>query len=123
MSATRNWLRWVLPVVAVLGLWVAYRHWELGQWLTLDQLKASRDTLASLYAAHPVQTALGFFGVYVLAVALSFPGASILTLAAGAMFGLGLGLLLVSFASSVGALLAFWVSRYMLRDFVKQRSG
>jgi pyruvate/2-oxoglutarate dehydrogenase complex dihydrolipoamide dehydrogenase (E3) component/uncharacterized membrane protein YdjX (TVP38/TMEM64 family) len=123
MSATRNWLRWVLPVVAVLGLWVAYRHWELGQWLTLDQLKASRDTLASLYAAHPVQTALGFFGVYVLAVALSFPGASILTLAAGAMFGLGLGLLLVSFASSVGALLAFWVSRYMLRDFVKQRFG
>lgn len=123
MSATRNWLRWVILFVAVLGLWAAYRHWELGQWLTLDQLKASRDTLASLYAAHPVQTALGFFGVYVLAAALSFPGASILTLAAGAMFGLGLGLLLVSFASSVGALLAFWVSRYMLRDFVKQRFG
>lgn len=123
MSATRNWLRWVLLFVAVLGLWAAYRHWELGQWLTLDQLKASRDTLASLYAARPVQTALGFFGVYVLAAALSFPGASILTLAAGAMFGLGLGLLLVSFASSVGALLAFWVSRYMLRDFVKQRFG
>lgn len=123
MSATRNWLRWVLLFLAVLGLWAAYRHWDLGQWLTLDQLKASRDTLASLYAAHPVQTALGFFGVYVLAAALSFPGASILTLAAGAMFGLGLGLLLVSFASSVGALLAFWVSRYMLRDFVKQRFG
>lgn len=123
MSATRNWLRWVLLFLAVLGLWAAYRHWDLGQWLTLDQLKTSRDTLASLYAAHPVQTALGFFGVYVLAAALSFPGASILTLAAGAMFGLGLGLLLVSFASSVGALLAFWVSRYMLRDFVKQRFG
>ena len=123
MSATRNWLRWVFLFVAVLGLWAAYRHWELGQWLTLDQLKASRDTLASLYAARPVQTALSFFGVYVLAAALSFPGASILTLAAGAMFGLGLGLLLVSFASSVGALLAFWVSRYMLRDFVKQQFG
>ena len=123
MSATRNWLRWVLLFLAVLGLWAAYRHWDLGQWLTLDQLKTSRDTLASLYAAHPVQTALGFFGVYVLAAALSFPGASILTLAAGAMFGLGLGLLLVSFASSVGALLAFWVSRYMLRDFVQQQFG
>ena len=123
MSATRSRLRWVLLFVAVLGLWAVYRHWDLGQWLTLDQLKASRATLASLYAAHPVQTALGFFGVYVLATALSFPGASILTLAAGAMFGLGLGLLLVSFASSVGALLAFWVSRYMLRDFVTQRFG
>ena len=123
MRATRSRLRWVLLFVAVLGLWAAYRHWDLDQWLTLDQLKASRATLASLYAAHPVQTALGFFGVYVLATALSFPGASILTLAAGAMFGLGLGLLLVSFASSVGALLAFWVSRYMLRDFVTQRFG
>ena len=123
MSATRRRLRWVLLFVAVLGLWAAYRHWDLGQWLTLDQLKASRATLASLYAAHPLQTALGFFGVYVLATALSFPGASILTLAAGAMFGLGLGLLLVSFASSVGALLAFWVSRYMLRDFVTQQFG
>jgi pyruvate/2-oxoglutarate dehydrogenase complex dihydrolipoamide dehydrogenase (E3) component/uncharacterized membrane protein YdjX (TVP38/TMEM64 family) len=116
-------LRWLILLLAVLGLWAAYRHWDLGQWLTLDQLKASRDTLANLYAAHPVQTALGFFGVYVLAAALSFPGASILTLAAGAMFGLGVGLLLVSFASSVGALLAFWVSRYMLRDFVEQRFG
>lgn len=121
MSTPRRWMRWFVLLMAVLGLWAAYRHWDLGQWLTLDQLKASRDTLANLYAAHPVQTALGFFGVYVLAAALSFPGASILTLAAGAMFGLGLGLLLVSFASSVGALLAFWVSRYMLRDFVQQR--
>ena len=123
MSAPRRGLRWLILLLAVLGLWAAYRHWDLGQWLTLDQLKASRDTLANLYAAHPVQTALGFFGVYVLAAALSFPGASILTLAAGAMFGLGVGLLLVSFASSVGALLAFWVSRYMLRDFVEQRFG
>jgi pyruvate/2-oxoglutarate dehydrogenase complex dihydrolipoamide dehydrogenase (E3) component/uncharacterized membrane protein YdjX (TVP38/TMEM64 family) len=116
-------MRWFVLLLAVLGLWAAYRHWDLGQWLTLDQLKASRDTLANLYAAHPVQTALVFFGVYVLGAALSFPGASILTLAAGAMFGLGFGLLLVSFASSVGALLAFWVSRYMLRDFVQQRFG
>ena len=121
MSVSRRWRRWLFLLLAVLGLWAAYLQWDLGQWLTLDQLKASRDTLASLYAEHPVRTALAFFGVYVLAAALSFPGAAILTLAGGAMFGWALGLLLVSFASSLGALLAFWVSRYMLRDVIQQR--
>jgi pyruvate/2-oxoglutarate dehydrogenase complex dihydrolipoamide dehydrogenase (E3) component/uncharacterized membrane protein YdjX (TVP38/TMEM64 family) len=123
MRALPGWSRWLMVLLAVLGLWAAYRQWDLGQWLTLEQLKASRDTLARLYAAHPVPTALAFFGVYVLAAALSIPGAVILTLAAGALFGWGLGLVLVSFASSVGALLAFWVSRYLLRDFVAQRFG
>jgi pyruvate/2-oxoglutarate dehydrogenase complex dihydrolipoamide dehydrogenase (E3) component/uncharacterized membrane protein YdjX (TVP38/TMEM64 family) len=123
MKTFPRWARWLVLSLVVLGLWAAYRHWDLGQWLTLEQLKSSRDTLASLYADHPVRTALAFFGVYVLAAALSFPGASILTLAAGAMFGWAVGLLLVSFASSVGALLAFWVSRYLLRDFIQQRFG
>ncbi len=123
MRTLPGWSRWLLVLLAVLGLWAAYRQWDLGQWLTLEQLKASRDTLARLYAAHPVPTALAFFGVYVLAAALSIPGAVILTLAAGALFGWGLGLVLVSFASSVGALLAFWVSRYLLRGWVAQRFG
>ncbi len=123
MSASGSWVRWLVLLLALLGLWLAYWHWDLGQWLTLERLKAGRDTLISLYADQPVQTALTFFGVYVLAAALSFPGASILTLAAGAMFGWAMGLLLVSFASSLGALLAFWVSRYMLRDVIEQRFG
>lgn len=123
MGAWRGWVRWLLVGLAALGLWAAYRHWDLGQWLTLEQLKASRDTLTRVYAAHPVPTALAFFGVYVLAAALSIPGALILTMAAGALFGWGLGLVLVSFASSVGALLAFWVSRYLLRGFMEQRFG
>ena len=123
MRAHRNWIRWLCLVLAILGLWAAYRHWDLGQWLTLERLKASRDMLLGLYADRPVHTALAFFAIYVLATALSFPGASILTLAAGAIFGWAMGLLLVSFASSVGALLAFWVSRYLLRDFIAQRFG
>ncbi len=123
MRALPGWSRWLLVGLAALGLWAAYRQWDLGQWLTLEQLKASRDTLARLYAAHPVPTALAFFGVYVLAAALSIPGAVILSLAAGALFGWGLGLVLVSFASSLGALLAFWVSRYLLRGFMEQRFG
>ena len=123
MSPPRRLARWLVLLLALLGLWLAYWYWDLGQWLTLEQLKASRDALISLYADQPVKTALTFFGVYVLAAALSFPGASILTLAAGAMFGWAMGLLLVSFASSLGALLAFWVSRYLLRDVIEKRFG
>ena len=123
MSPARRWARWLVVLLALFGLWLAYWYWDLGQWLTLEQLKASRDALISLYADQPVKTALTFFGVYVLAAALSFPGASILTLAAGAMFGWAMGLLLVSFASSLGALLAFWASRYLLRDVIEKRFG
>ena len=123
MSPPRRLARWLVLLLALLGLWLAYWYWDLGQWLTLEQLKASRDALISLYADQPVKTALTFFGVYVLAAALSFPGASILTLAAGAMFGWAMGLLLVSFASSLGALLAFWASRYLLRDVIEKRFG
>ena len=123
MSPPRRLARWLVLLLALLGLWLAYWYWDLGQWLTLEQLKASRDALISLYADQPVKTALTFFGVYVLAAALSFPGASILTLAAGAIFGWAMGLLLVSFASSLGALLAFWASRYLLRDVIEKRFG
>ena len=123
MAIRRSWARWGLVALAAVGVVLAYQQLGLGQWLTLEQLKASRDTLTGIYNTHPAQTVLGFFGLYVLATALSFPGASILTLAAGAMFGLGLGLVVVSFASSIGALLAFWVSRYLLRDTIQLRFG
>ncbi len=114
---------WVVAGIAAFGAVVLYRHFELGQLLTLDNLKASRDALVGRYQAQPLATALIFFGVYVVATALSIPGATVLTLAAGAIFGLGTGLLVVSFASSIGALLAFLVSRYLLRDVVQARFG
>ncbi|MEN9886342.1 MAG: hypothetical protein RL758_920, partial [Pseudomonadota bacterium] len=111
-----------LAVIAALVLLVAlYQHFDLGRWLTLDSLKSSRDGLQALYQERPVVVLLAYFGLYVLATALSFPGASVLTLAAGALFGFWLGLLLVSFASSLGALLAFLASRYLLRDAVQSR--
>ena len=100
-----------------------YRHGELARLLTLEQLQSSHAALLGAYEARPLITLLAFFGVYVLAAALSIPGAVILTLAAGAIFGLGLGLLVVSFASSLGALLAFLASRYLLRDLVQARLG
>jgi pyruvate/2-oxoglutarate dehydrogenase complex dihydrolipoamide dehydrogenase (E3) component/uncharacterized membrane protein YdjX (TVP38/TMEM64 family) len=108
--------------VALVAVW-AWQHVGLGALLTLDNLKASRDALQAQVLAAPLATAAVFFAVYVAAAALSIPGAVILTLAAGAMFGLGWGLLLVSFASSLGALLAFLVARYLLRDGIQARFG
>lgn len=108
--------------LALVGVW-AWNHFDVGSLLTLDHLKASRDALQGHVQARPLVTGLVFFGVYVAAAALSIPGALILTLAAGAMFGLGWGLVLVSFASSLGALLAFWVARYVLRDAIASRFG
>ena len=108
--------------VALVAVW-AWQHFGLGALLTLDNLKASRDALQAQVQARPLATAAVFFAVYVAATALSIPGALVLTLAAGAMFGLGWGLLLVSFASSLGALLAFLVARYLLRDGIQARFG
>jgi pyruvate/2-oxoglutarate dehydrogenase complex dihydrolipoamide dehydrogenase (E3) component/uncharacterized membrane protein YdjX (TVP38/TMEM64 family) len=106
----------------VAAVW-AWQHFGLGSLLTLDQLKASRDALVGAYQARPVATAAAYFAVYVVATALSVPGAVVLTLAAGAVFGLGAGFVLVSFASSLGALLAFLAARYLLRDVVQARFG
>ncbi len=123
MAAAPRRSTWIVVAVAVLGLVVAYHQLGLGRWLTLEQLKASRDALAGAYQANPLTTLAAFFGLYVAATALSLPGAFILTLAAGALFGLGVALVVVSFASSLGALLAFLVARYLLREVVQQRFG
>ena len=109
--------------IVLVALVALYLHFDLGRLLTLDQLKTSRDALVGAYQSQPGFTLLAFFGTYVLATALSIPGALVLTLAAGAMFGLGVGLVVVSFASSLGALLAFLVSRYLLRDRLQARFG
>ena len=123
MAAPSKKMMWLGAGLAALAAVLLYRHYDLGRLLTLDQLKASRDALVGAYELQPLRTLLLFFGVYVAATALSIPGALILTLAAGAMFGLWTGLLVVSFASSLGALLAFLVSRYLLRDMVQARFG
>lgn len=110
---------WVAAAVLLLALLWAWSAFDLGSLLTLDRLKASRDALQARVQAQPLASAAAFFGLYVLATALSVPGAVVLTLAAGALFGLGWGLLIVSFASSLGALLAFLAARHLLRDTVQ----
>ncbi|GHB77497.1 pyridine nucleotide-disulfide oxidoreductase [Psychrosphaera saromensis] len=108
----------LLIAAAAIGL---FFHFDLHQLLTLDGLKGSMDQFNDYKAQSPLLVIGGFFLLYVLVTALSLPGAAILTLAAGALFGLGEGLLIVSFASTIGATLAFLVSRYLLRNYIKQR--
>lgn len=91
--------------------------------LTLSHLQASRAELLALYAASPVRVLAGFFAAYVAVTALSLPGAVIMTLAAGALFGLGVGTVLVSFASSLGATLAFLAARHVMADWVEKKFG
>ncbi len=113
-----------LLIVGVAALLVlGFFAFDLNQYLTLDGIKASLGDFERKRAASPVLAALAFFGVYALVTALSLPGALLLTLTAGALFGLTLGTVVVSFASSVGATLAFLTSRYLLRDAVQRRFG
>ena len=101
----------------------AFFVFDLGAYLTLDSLKARQADLATLLDNRPLHIVGGFFLLYVATTALSLPGAAILTLAAGAIFGLWHGTLIVSFASAIGASLAFLSSRFVLRDWVKARFG
>ena len=111
--------------IALLGVIVAaifsFFYFDLNSYLTLQGMKDSLDTFQSQIAQNPVLSMGVFFAIYVAVTALSLPGAAILTLAAGALFGLVQGLVIVSFASSVGATLAFLVSRFILRDTVRNK--
>jgi pyruvate/2-oxoglutarate dehydrogenase complex dihydrolipoamide dehydrogenase (E3) component/uncharacterized membrane protein YdjX (TVP38/TMEM64 family) len=113
-----------LAVVAAVAVLVTlYFALDLGRFFSLDALKAQQATIEAYRAANPWLAAAMFFAVYVAVTALSLPGAAIMTLAGGAVFGLLWGMVLVSFASSLGALLAFLAARFLLRDWVKQRFG
>ena len=109
----------LLVIAALIALWAS----GVTELLTFDQLQAKRAALSNWATQHFWFAFATFFGVYVVVTALSIPGASIMTLAAGAVFGLATGTLIVSFASSVGATLAMLASRFLLRDAIQRRFG
>ncbi|MGA8261905.1 MAG: FAD-dependent oxidoreductase [Arenicellales bacterium] len=101
----------------------AFFYFHLGQHLNMEALKARQHDIDAYYRAHPLRTIAAYFVVYVAMAALSLPGAVWLTLAGGAIFGLWVGTVVVSFASSIGATLAFLAARFLLRDWVQGRFG
>jgi pyruvate/2-oxoglutarate dehydrogenase complex dihydrolipoamide dehydrogenase (E3) component/uncharacterized membrane protein YdjX (TVP38/TMEM64 family) len=113
----------ILLVLFIVVLVVNFFAFDFGNYLTLESLKQNQSDFAALKEQSPWQVAAVGFTLYVIAAALSLPGALVMTLAMGALFGLVMGTLLVSFASSIGATLAFLASRFLLRDAVQQRFG
>jgi len=101
----------------------AFFVFDLGQYLNLQTLKDQQEAIRRFHANSPLLSVSVYFLIYVATTALSLPGAALLTLAGGAVFGLLWGTLIVSFASTIGATLAFLISRFLLRDWVAQRFG
>lgn len=110
-------------VLVLLGAIVAYFLFDLGQILSLENFKASQADIVAAKDVNPVLYIAGFFILYVAVTGLSIPGAAIMTLIAGALFGVVVGTIIVSFASTLGASLAFLSARFLLREWVQGKFG
>lgn len=113
----------IIIVVIIIGLIAAFKFFDLGQYLSFSYLKESRDTLVALYEKHTALVIAAYFFIYVVTTSLSLPGASPLTIVGGAVMGFWVATLVVSFASTIGATLACFFSRFLLRDWVQNKIG
>jgi len=120
-SSRRQTVLRVVLLALVLVLVGAFFLFDLGRYLDLAFLKDAHGSAVALVHERPFVSTLAFFAAYVLVTALSLPGAAVMTLAGGAVFGLGWGLVIVSFASTVGATLAMLISRRVLGDLVQRK--
>lgn len=111
----------IFVVIVIAG--AAFVYCDLGRYFTLAYIKASQEKFQALYLSHPFLVLAAYMGIYITVTALSLPGAVVLTLAGGALFGLVVGTVVVSFASTIGATLACLVSRFLLREWVQNTFG
>ncbi len=111
----------ILSIVAILI--ALYFLLDLGQYLNLQYIKDSRHKFQALYDTHKLTVIAAYALIYIIVTSLSLPGAAVMTLAGGALFGIVTGTVIVSFSSTIGATLAFLVSRFVLRDWVQSRFG
>lgn len=102
---------------------ILFKVFDLQQYLSLDYIKARQESFTALYHARPLPVIAAYMLIYIVVTALSLPGAAVMTLAGGALFGLVTGTIAVSFASTIGATLACIASRYLLRDWVQKKFG
>ena len=123
MKIKNNLIPKLVGIAVVVALLGGFKVFELERYFSLSYLKASKDAFAALYAEHRFGMIAVYMLIYILATALSVPGAAALTLGGGALFGLVVGTVIVSFASTIGATLACFVSRFILRDWVQNKFG
>jgi uncharacterized membrane protein YdjX (TVP38/TMEM64 family) len=110
-------------LILIVAALFSFFYFDLGQYLTLDSMKEQRNQLLALYTNNPLATIFIYMGIYIAVTALSLPGAAVMTLVGGAIFGVLLGTVVVSFASTIGATLAFLFARFLLRDWVQKKFG
>ncbi|HEX5486529.1 MAG TPA: FAD-dependent oxidoreductase [Limnobacter sp.] len=113
----------LIILVAIAAIFLAAHYFGIDSYLTLDGLKQGVNQLQTLNATQPWLVVAIFSAIYIVLTAVSFPGAAVMTLGAGALFGVVGGTIVVSFASTIGATLAFLASRYLLRDYVESKFG
>jgi len=122
MKRAPNHLK-IIIALAMTVLAAVFFLLDFDRFLTFEYLKSSRLAMESFYAGHKTAAIMGYMAAYILVAALSLPGAAVMTLAGGSVFGFWIGLAVVSFASSIGATLAFWAARFLFKDFVSRRFG
>ena len=116
-------LKKAFVILGIVLFVVIFKITNLGEYLTLSYIKESQLQFASIYANHEFLVLGIYMLIYILVTALSLPGATVLTLFGGALFGLTVGFIAVSFASTIGATLAAFVSRFLLREWVQGKFG
>ena len=121
--AKKNPYQKLIVVALLASVIIIFFSFDLSHYLSFSYLKDNQLQFNDYYQANPLFVSLGFFIIYIVSVTFSVPGATLLTLLGGAIFGFVWGLILISFASSIGATLAFLVSRFLLRDSIQNRFG
>ena len=119
-SSNRGKIVILLLFAAAIG---AFFYFDLGRYLSLEALKSNRDALLAFTDQHFAWAVALYVAIYCVVVAVSLPGAVILTLAGGFMFGSVLGTVLVNLGATTGSTLAFLAARYLFRDWVEQKFG
>lgn len=114
-------MKQLLILALLIAAIAAFFFFDLGQWLTLEQLKAQQSALESFRANNPLLVAAVYMLLYIVVTALSLPGATIMTLSGGAIFGLYLGTALALVSATIGATLAFLIARYLVGNWVQTR--
>ncbi|MCB1176786.1 MAG: FAD-dependent oxidoreductase [Leptospiraceae bacterium] len=117
----KNSFKKIILVVLIIAFIITGKYFEVEKFLSFEYLKTQKDQIQSLYSENQLTFIVSYFLIYVISTAFSIPGAAILTIAAGALFGVLLGTVIVSFASTIGATLSFILSRYILRESIQER--
>ncbi len=113
----------IIIVVVLIALVAAFKIFNLGEYFTIEYIKESQESFQALYSEHTVLVIAGYMVVYILVTSLSLPGAAVMTLAGGGLFGLLVGTIVVSFASTIGATIACLVARFLMRDWIQGKFG